>query len=211
MADCKLKLAKLLTDLDDMTSSKSAELLFKECIDTYAANLSEKHAKVLKAKEGLAKYYLTQEKYMDGKYVLMELLKHQLEVHGDYSLTINPTYKLLCSTLLKLSDMPNAAFYLQKSLEIEEANYGRKHERTQHTRETLDNLKKNPSVQVRLRMPTKESERPTFTVAKKIDYAKKDKELYSNPSAVAAIGDDKTLNSTLNEEKSFYKNINPMK
>lgn len=203
-----MKLAKLLTDLDDMNSSTSAELLFKECIDIYVANLSEKHAKVLKAKEGLAKYYLTQEKYMDGKYVLSELLKQQLEAHGDFSLTLNPTYKLLCSTLLKLNDMPNAAFYLQKSLEIEEANYGRKHARTIHTKETLDNLKKNPSVQIRLGMATKESERPTFTVAKKIDYAKRDKELYSKQTA-----DDKaTLNTTQqSEEKSFLKNINPMK
>lgn len=211
MADCKLKLAKLLTDLDDMNSSMSAELLFKECIETYVTNLSEKHAKVLKAKEGLAKYYLTQEKFMDGKHVLAELLKQQLDQHGDYSLSLNPTYKLLCSTLLKLNDMPNAAFYLQKSLEIEEANYGRKHARTIHTRETLDNLKKNPSVQTRLGMATKESERPTFTVAKKIDYAKRDKELYSKQQQQQITSSDATLNATQSDEKSLLKNINPMK
>jgi hypothetical protein len=38
--------------------------------------------------------------------------------------------------------MPSAAKFLQKSLELEEINYGSKDKRTLSTKETLDNLKK---------------------------------------------------------------------
>ena len=45
---------------------------------------------------------------------LNELVKEKCEFYGDFSLKLDPTYKLLCSTYLVKNDMPTAAKHLQK-------------------------------------------------------------------------------------------------
>lgn len=62
--DCRLSLALVFAQLDDMNSSSKAETLLNEIImsynSIYEGNLSER---MLKAKDELVKFYLKQDKY----------------------------------------------------------------------------------------------------------------------------------------------------
>lgn len=177
--ECKYSLAKVFSDLDDMNSSDKAEELFKEVIESYGKLPIIFREKLIKAKDDLSKYYLKQDKYDYACQILTDLLKEKIDFYGDFSLKVNTTYKFLCSIHLKRNDMSQAVKYLQKSYDLEELNYGKADKRTQVTKETLDKLKKNPSVQTNGDTSQTSTEKPHFNVVGKIDYSKLDKSLYS--------------------------------
>jgi hypothetical protein len=60
--DTKFELAQLYSLVDDVNSASNAESIFKECIELYEKSF-EKSEKLLKIKEQLIKFYLTQERY----------------------------------------------------------------------------------------------------------------------------------------------------
>ena len=177
-----------------MNSASKAEDLYTDVYNSYRAFYNKKvNEKEIRAKEELVKFYLKQEKYEDASRYLVNILKEKLELYGDFNPKLNATYKMLCSVYLKKSDMPTAAKYLQCSLELEEINFGRTDNRTLSTKETLDNLKKNPNVMTKLK-PAGESDKPIFkNVARGSDYIKMDKKLYSKKGEDDEASADESL------------------
>lgn len=102
--------------------------------------------------------------------MLEELLKNKSDFYGDFSGKLVPSYKLLCSILLKKNDLANAVKHLQKSLEIEEMNYGKTSKQFIQTSETLANLQTKISTK---------SEKPAFNTSQKINHFKQDLALYA--------------------------------
>ncbi len=62
--ECKLNLAIVFSELDDMNSASKAESLFEEICQSYSqlANMKP-NDKEIKAKDEFVKFYLKQEKY----------------------------------------------------------------------------------------------------------------------------------------------------
>lgn len=112
---CKLNLALVFSELDDMNSASKAEDLFQELISSYSAmNDGKCSEKEISVKEEFVKFYLKQEKYYEATSLLTTLIKEKLQYYGDFHPRLNSSYKLLCSVYLKRNDMISAAKYLQK-------------------------------------------------------------------------------------------------
>ncbi len=56
-------MSKIYANLDDLSSSSNAEILFKESIELCEANTEESSKQLLKYKEELVKFYLKQDRY----------------------------------------------------------------------------------------------------------------------------------------------------
>ncbi|CAF0810696.1 unnamed protein product [Brachionus calyciflorus] len=138
--ECKMALARIFSEFDDMNSSAKSEDMYKECIDGYKKMFVNLNEKLIIAKDELVKFYLKQEKYEDAFVLLEDLLKNKIDFYGDFSSKLISTYKLICSIYLKRNDLSNAIKNLQKSLEIEELNYGKLSKNYLKTLETIDNL-----------------------------------------------------------------------
>ena len=133
--ECKLALAKIFSEVDDMNSSSKAEELYQQVLGGFSKNYTL-NEKIIQVKDEFIKFYLKQEKYEESFQLLESLLKDKTEFYGDYNIKLNSTHKLICSIYLKRNDLNNAVKHLQKSLEIEELNYGKKIKKYQKTNET---------------------------------------------------------------------------
>lgn len=153
-----------------MNSSSKAEELYQQVLAGFSKN-SILNEKIIQVKDEFIKFYLKQEKYEEAYQLLESLLKDKTEFYGDYSIKLNSTHKLICSIYLKRNDLASAVKYLQKSLEIEELNYGKTSKKYQKTNETYENLQ----AQIRPK-----SEKPNFNPTRKINHYKEDMALYSS-------------------------------
>lgn len=99
-----------------------------------------------------------------------ELLENKSDFYGDFSVKLVPSHKLLGSILLKKNDLAKAVRHIQKSLEIEEMNYGKTSKQFVQTNDTLENLQTKLS---------KKSEKPAFNTSQKINHFKQDIALYA--------------------------------
>lgn len=61
--ECKLTLAKIYSQLDDMNSVDKAEDLYNQVINRHEEMFANLNEKILNAKSDLVKFYLKQEKY----------------------------------------------------------------------------------------------------------------------------------------------------
>lgn len=61
--ECKLALAKIYTDLQDMNSIDKSEDLYKQTLEDYSKIFNNLNEKIIHTKNELVKLYLKQEKY----------------------------------------------------------------------------------------------------------------------------------------------------
>lgn len=63
IGDCKLNLAKIFAQKDDMNSSNKAEELFKEVVGSFTKATDAVNEHTVKAKDELVKFYLKEHRY----------------------------------------------------------------------------------------------------------------------------------------------------
>lgn len=72
MANCKFSLAKIYSELEDITSATNAENRFKECIELYEKLKYDE--KILKAEDEMVKFFLKQDRFDVRNFFSLKLL-----------------------------------------------------------------------------------------------------------------------------------------
>jgi len=117
--------------------------------------------------------------------------------------------------------------FVKKSLDFEEMNYGVKDKRTLATKETLDELKKNPAVQEKLAAVSRQKNgevKPSFHAGKKVNYFKDDLKVYSpveqeaaasnagsNSLVLSRVAGLNSSRASTGRDEDLLKNLNPLK
>ncbi len=117
----------------------------------------------------------------------------------------------------------NFSIVSEKSLDFEEMNYGIKDKRTLATKDTLDELKKNPAVKEKLGAVARNQKndgKPSFQAGKKVNYFKEDLKVYGpaesatgseNASLVSKMAGLNSSRTSTSRDEDLLKNLNPLK